>query len=194
MFEPFLRSGDRESDDRAFLQALSALLGPASHSIASLYSGLANTAALLWWYLPDISWAGFYVTNFEVPVIRRADDLDRMSPMGTLLQLGPFQGLPACTSIPFGKGVCGTAAATGETQLVSDVQDFPGHIACDSVSRSELVVPIFRGGIQPNIGVGETSRSVVGVVDLDSPTVGRFTDVDARLLKEVATLVGNLLF
>lgn len=192
MFEPFLRSGNRTADDTAFLQALSALLGPASHSIASRYAGLANASALLWWYLPDINWAGFYVTNFEIPVIRKASDLDSMSPIGTLLQLGPFQGLPACSSIPFGKGVCGVAAASGETQIVSDIHAFPGHIACDSASRSELVAPIFRDGV---VVSGEhASEAVVGVIDIDSPFVGRFTDTDVKFVEEVARMVGARLF
>ncbi|MDY4610898.1 MAG: GAF domain-containing protein [Sphaerochaetaceae bacterium] len=192
MFEPFLRSGDRAADDHAFLQSLSALLGPASHSIASQYAGLANAAALLWWYLTDINWAGFYLTNFEIPVIRKASDLDSMFPIGTLLQLGPFQGVPACISIPFGRGVCGTAAATGKPQLVADVHAFPDYIACDGDSRSELVVPIFKEGVM--VGGDQASKAVAGVIDIDSPLVGRFTDTDVRFIEEVARVVGERLF
>lgn len=189
MFEPFSPSGDRFSDDRALLEQLSALVTPANGSVARRYTGLANVAALLRWYLADINWVGFYVANFEIPVIRRASDLDSMAPAGTLLQLGPFQGLPACTSIPFGSGVCGTAAATGKTQLVADVHTFPGHIACDNASRSELVAPIFSGGVPST-----ASGTVVGVLDIDSPLVGRFTEDDARLIESVAKVIGERLF
>ena len=111
-------------------------------------ANMANLAALLWQALPDVNWAGFY---------RRA---------GEELVLGPFQGRPACIEIPLGRGVCGTAAAEDRTQLVPDVHRFPGHIACDSASNSELVVPIHADG------------RVVGVLDLDSPRLGRFTEED----------------
>ena len=112
-------------------------------------ANMANAAALIWEYLPDLNWAGFY----------RVIDGE--------LVLGPFQGKAACIRIPLGKGVCGTAAATGETQLVANVHAFPGHIACDGASVSELVVPIFRDG------------RVIAVLDLDSPTRARFTAEDA---------------
>jgi GAF domain-containing protein len=107
----------------------------------------ANLSALVYHGLPDLNWAGFYFFD------------------GTELVVGPFQGLPACVRIPLDKGVCGAAATTRQTQRVADVHDFPGHIACDSASRSELVVPLF---------VGDT---LIGVFDLDSPVPGRF-DVD----------------
>ena len=112
-------------------------------------ANMANAAALIWEYLPDLNWAGFY----------RVIDGE--------LVLGPFQGKAACIRIPLGKGVCGTAAATGETQLVADVHAFPGHIACDAASVSELVVPIFRDG------------RVIAVLDLDSPVPARFDSEDA---------------
>ena len=112
-------------------------------------ANMANVAALLWEALPDLNWAGFY----------RAIDGE--------LVLGPFQGRPACIRIPFGKGVCGAAAASLQPQCVADVHAFPGHIACDSASRSELVVPIISDG------------ALIGVLDLDSPTPGRFDDEDA---------------
>jgi GAF domain-containing protein len=108
----------------------------------------ANMAALLYHGLPDLNWAGFYFTQREE------------------LVLGPFQGQPACVRIPWGEGVCGAAAARGETVLVRDVHDFPGHIACDPVSQSELVVPLIEGG------------RVTGVLDLDSPRLGRFDEAD----------------
>jgi len=107
----------------------------------------ANLSALVYHGLPDLNWAGFYFFD------------------GTELVVGPFQGLPACVRIPLDKGVCGAAASTRQTQRVADVHAFPGHIACDSASRSELVVPLF---------VGDT---LIGVLDLDSPVPGRF-DVD----------------
>ncbi|HYM73477.1 MAG TPA: GAF domain-containing protein [Stellaceae bacterium] len=108
----------------------------------------ANMAALLYHGLLDLNWAGFYFTQ------------------GEELVLGPFQGQPACVRIPWGEGVCGAAAARGETVLVRDVHDFPGHIACDPVSQSELVVPLIEGG------------RVTGVLDLDSPRLGRFGEAD----------------
>jgi GAF domain-containing protein len=108
----------------------------------------ANMSALIMWNLPDLNWAGFYfMKNGE-------------------LVLGPFQGKPACVRIKLGQGVCGTAAATRETQLVADVHAFPGHIACDAASASELVVPLIRDG------------RVIGVLDLDSPLKGRFDNQD----------------
>ena len=112
-------------------------------------SALANTAALLWEALPDINWAGFYLCKRDI------------------LYLGPFQGKPACTMIPVGRGVCGTAAAAREMQLVKDVHQFPGHIACDSASNSEIVLPMVKDGI------------LLGVMDIDSPILQRFDQHDA---------------
>lgn len=108
----------------------------------------ANMAALIYHGLPDLNWAGFYFTQ------------------GQELVLGPFQGQPACVRIPWGTGVCGTAASLGETLLVPDVHEFPGHIACDPVSQSELVVPLIEDG------------RVTGVLDLDSPCLARFDEED----------------
>ncbi|HML10800.1 MAG TPA: GAF domain-containing protein [Stellaceae bacterium] len=108
----------------------------------------ANMAALVYHGLPDLNWAGFYFTR------------------GAELVLGPFQGQPACVRIPWGNGVCGAAASRAETVLVPDVHDFPGHIACDPVSRSELVVPLVEDG------------RVTGVLDLDSPSLARFDAED----------------
>ena len=123
----------------------------------------ANTAALLYWSLPQLNWAGFYFVEHS---------------SGDLL-LGPFQGKPACVRIAIGKGVCGTAAARRETVVVEDVHAFPGHIACDSASNSEVVVPIVDG------------ERLIGVLDLDSPVHGRFDDADARGLEAlVRVLVG----
>lgn len=124
-------------------------------------ANMANLAAVIWQFVPDLNWAGFY----------RA--------IGDELVLGPFIGKPACIRIPFGRGVCGMAAASGAVQMVPDVHAFPGHIACDAQSRSELVVPVLAGG------------KVIAVVDLDSPTPGRFDDEDAagmQLLAQVAAM------
>ena len=126
-------------------QQLAALVCGVPHHIANL----ANAAALLYHTLDDLNWAGFYLLE------------------GDTLVLGPFQGRPACIEIASGRGVCGAAVAEDQTQLVRDVHRFPGHIACDSASNSELVVPIHAGG------------QVVGVLDLDSPIIGRFTEEDS---------------
>ncbi len=125
-------------------EQLAALIAGESDFIANA----ANMAALVFHGLPDLNWAGFY--------FRRGDDL----------VLGPFQGKPACVRIPWGRGVCGTAAARRAAIVVSDVEAFPGHIACDAASRSELVVPLL------------TERGVIGVFDLDSPRLARFDDGD----------------
>jgi GAF domain-containing protein len=111
-------------------------------------ANMANAAALIWETLPDLNWAGFYRN------------------VGGELVLGPFQGRAACIRIPFGTGVCGAAAATRQVQRIADVHDFPGHIACDAASASELVVPIIRDG------------ELLGVLDLDSPTPARFSEED----------------
>lgn len=138
---------------------------------------LSNAAALLWDALDDINWAGFYlvdpatVAGVEPGSGSGAEPgLESASPE---LRLGPFQGKVACVRIPFGRGVCGTAAATKTSQLVEDVHQFPGHIACDSASNSEVVVPIFEGD------------QVVGVLDIDSPSVARFTQEDLAGFEQV---------
>ena len=128
---------------------------------------LSNTAALLWDALDDINWAGFYLVDPSTAVE------PGLEPSLPELRLGPFQGKVACVRIPFGRGVCGTAAATKTSQLVEDVHQFPGHIACDSASNSEVVVPIFKG------------EQVVGVLDIDSPSVARFTQEDLAGLEQV---------
>ncbi|WP_313434554.1 GAF domain-containing protein [Novosphingobium sp.] len=124
-------------------------------------ANMANLAALIWQFLPNLNWAGFY---------RNVEDE---------LVLGPFVGKPACIRIPLGRGVCGTAAASGETQVVPDVHAFPGHIACDADSRSELVVPVLREG------------KVVAVIDLDSPVADRFDAEDATGIEAIAALVAG---
>ena len=143
---------------------------------------LSNTAALLWDALDDINWVGFYLVD---PVTVTGAELDAApgaepgvapsdhEPRTSELRLGPFQGKVACVRIPFGRGVCGTAAETKTSQLVEDVHQFPGHIACDSASNSEVVVPIVK------------DNQVVGVLDIDSPSVARFTQEDLAGLEQV---------
>jgi GAF domain protein len=126
---------------------------------------LSNAAALLWDALDDINWAGFYLVD---PATVSGEGSSTPE-----LRLGPFQGKVACVRIPFGRGVCGTAAATRTSQLIEDVHQFPGHIACDSASNSEVVVPIFKDG------------QIVGVLDIDSPSVARFTQEDLSGLEQV---------
>lgn len=124
-----------------------------------LVSNLANASALLFEALDNVNWAGFYLLE------------------GGKLVLGPFQGKTACIEIPVGKGVCGTAVLKDQTQLVYDVHLFEGHIACDSASNSEIVIPLHKNG------------EVVGVLDIDSPTVGRFTQEDKAGLEEFAKII-----
>ena len=138
---------------------------------------LSNTAALLWDALDDINWAGFYLVDPSTVADLGSDLKPGSEPRLELrlpeLRLGPFQGKVACVRIPFGRGVCGTAAATKTSQLVEDVHQFPGHIACDSASNSEVVVPIIK------------DNQVVGVLDIDSPSVARFTQEDLTGLEQV---------
>ena len=124
---------------------------------------LSNASALIWESLDDINWAGFYILR------------------GGKLMLGPFQGKAACTVIDIGKGVCGTAAAEDRTQLVKNVHEFPGHIACDSASNSEIVIPLHAGG------------KLYGVLDIDSPTVGRFGEEDRAGLEAAARVIERAL-
>ena len=124
-------------------------------------ANMANLAALIWQFLPDLNWAGFYRVQ------------------GAELVLGPFIGKPACIRIPFGTGVCGTAASTGQTQLVADVHAFPGHIACDAASASELVVPVWRADL------------LVAVIDCDSPRPARFDAEDAAGMEVFAKAIAG---
>ena len=142
---------------RELLTAADALTAGESDAVANM----ANVAALVWQLVPELNWDGFY----------RAVEGE--------LVLGPFCGKPACIRIPVGQGVCGTAAASGETQLVADVHAFPGHIACDAASRSELVVPVLREG------------AVIAVIDLDSPREGRFDDEDRAGFEALAALLAS---
>ena len=131
---------------------------------------LSNAAALLWDALDDFNWAGFYLLDHATVGGAGSSTPEPRTPA---LRLGPFQGTVACVRIPFGRGVCGTAAETKTSQLVEDVHQFPGHIACDSASNSEVVVPIFK------------DDQVVGVLDIDSPNVARFTQEDLAGLEQV---------
>ena len=140
-------------------EKLEALIGGVPHRIANL----ANAAALLYQEMDRINWAGFYI----------AED-DR-------LVLGPFQGKPACIEIPFGRGVCGTAAKRGATVVVPDVHKFPGHIACDTASRSEIVVPM------------ECRGKLFGVLDIDSPEENRFSEEDRTGLEEFVRILTDML-
>lgn len=135
-------------------------------------ANMANVAALLWQFLPRLNWAGFYRTVGPDELVP-----DQLVP--DQLVLGPFIGKPACIRIPFGQGVCGTAASSGTTQLVPDVHAFPGHIACDADSRSELVVPVLRAG------------RVIAVIDLDSPEPARFDADDAAGVEALAAAIAG---
>ena len=141
------------------LQQLRALTEDVPYETANL----ANASALLWQTLPVINWAGFY-----------------MMEIGELV-LGPFQGKPACVRISVGRGICGTAVAEDRVQLVYNVHDFPGHIACDSASNSEIVLPIHKNG------------EIWGVLDIDSPLIGRFTQEDRAGLEQVVAVMEGIL-
>lgn len=143
--------------------SLAAQLAALTDGIPYEIANLSNASALLWETLPDINWAGFY---------KMVD--------GALV-LYPFQGKPACIRIPVGRGVCGTAVAEDRTQLVYDVHQFPGHIACDCASNSEIVVPIHVNG------------EIWGVLDIDSPSIGRFTEEDKAGLEKFVTTLEKIL-
>ena len=155
MYDFRIDSDDKTEAWRQIVAAAEALTAGEPDAVANM----ANVAALLWDALPEVNWTGFYRN------------------VGGELVLGPFQGRAACIRIPFGKGVCGAAAASLEAQLVEDVDAFPGHIACDSASRSELVVPLVDGG------------ELLGVIDLDSPRVARFDSGDLAGCLELARLL-----
>lgn len=151
MFQVENYKGTREENYELVIKQLQALIADEPSFIANL----SNASALLNVFLDQINWVGFYLTEGE-----------------SMLVLGPFQGLPACVRIPFGRGVCGTAAANANTELVADVHAFPGHIACDAASQSEIVVPMLKDG------------KVIGVLDIDSPIKNRFDEVDRNYLEK----------
>lgn len=156
MFNNTSLSGPKPEQYAQLLEQARALMQGESDRIANA----ANLSALLWHALPDLNWCGFYFFD------------------GRELVVGPFQGLPACIRIPLDKGVCGAAARTRQTQRVANVNAFAGHIACDSASRSELVVPL--------VVATKDGESLIGVLDLDSPHTDRFDAEDQRGLEAIA--------
>jgi len=156
MFSVEMYTGNREENYELVKKQLQALLHDEKNQIANL----SNASALLNQFLDRINWVGFYLID----------------PNGELV-LGPFQGLPACVRIPIGKGVCGKAALKKETLRVEDVHQFPGHIACDAASRSEIVIPLLKDG------------ELYGVLDIDSPEVNRFDELDQQKLEELAAVL-----
>ncbi|ADF41617.1 MULTISPECIES: GAF domain-containing protein [Priestia] len=150
MFNVENYSGSKQKDYELVIKQLRALLEGESNTIANL----ANASALLNQFLNEVNWVGFYLMED-----------------GELV-LGPFQGLPACVRIPLGKGVCGTAAQNQRTERIEDVHAFPGHIACDAASQSEIVVPMVKDG------------KLLGVLDIDSPIKNRFDEIDQQYLEE----------
>ena len=157
MYDFKIEAADTGTMYRDLASALQGLIAGESDAVANM----ANAAALIWETLPDLNWVGFYRN------------------VGGELVLGPFQGRPACIRIPFGSGVCGVAAQTRQVQRIDDVHAFPGHIACDSASTSELVVPIVRDG------------ELVAVLDLDSPKTARFSEEDEAGCLRLAEVLTN---
>ncbi|HJF16888.1 MAG TPA: GAF domain-containing protein [Globicatella sulfidifaciens] len=159
MFEVQSYSTDREKNYKTVIQQLAALLDGETNQIANL----SNASALLNQFLDRINWVGFYLLDEEK----------------NELVLGPFQGLPACVRIPIGKGVCGTSFEQEETILVEDVLQFPGHIACDAASRSEIVIPLIK------------NNQAIGVLDIDSPEFSRFDEIDQQYLEKFVDTLLN---
>jgi GAF domain-containing protein len=159
MYDFKIEAADNATLYRDLASALEGLVAGETDPIANM----ANAAALIWETLPDVNWVGFYRN------------------LGGELVLGPFQGRPACIRIKFGEGVCGAAAATRQVQRVEDVHAFPGHIACDSASNSEIVVPLVRGG------------ELLGVLDIDSPSTGRFTEEDEAGCVRLGAILSKIL-
>jgi GAF domain-containing protein len=168
------------TDKAAGYRELDAQLAALLAGERDLIANTANAAALLYGALPDLNWAGFYLLGPATGAGGGAGGGAQE------LVLGPFQGKPACVRIALGRGVCGTAAAERRTQLVPDVHAFPGHIACDAASNSEIVVPLV-------FSAGPRTGELLGVLDLDSPKLGRFDAADqAGLEKIAATLLASL--
>lgn len=159
MFQAMPYDGTRSERFEAVLSQLAALIDGEPSAIANL----ANASALLKFSMPDTNWTGFYLFD------------------GKELVLGPFQGLPACIRIPMGRGVCGTSAAERRTLVVDDVHAFPGHIACDAASNSEIVVPLIK------------DDQLLGVLDIDSPLKHRFDDEERRFLERFAAMIAAVL-
>ena len=161
MFQASTYSGNKTGDYELLLKQLNSLSEGEDDAIAIL----SNASALLNQFMHEVNWVGFYLWKKE------KDEL----------VLGPFQGMPACIRIPYGKGVCGTAIKEMKTQLVADVTQFPGHIACDSASRSEIVVPIM------------INNSVYGVLDIDSPIMNRFDETDQLYMEKFVKILEGFL-
>lgn len=157
MFNVEMFQGKKEKNYELVQKQLLALIEDETNRIANL----SNAAALLNQFLDEINWVGFYLYEEDQ------------------LILGPFQGLPACVRIPMGKGVCGTSAATEKTLRIEDVHQFPGHIACDAASRSEIVIPLMKDG------------KLLGVLDIDSPITDRFDEMDQQGLEKFAEILSN---
>ncbi|MCD1161943.1 GAF domain-containing protein [Peribacillus frigoritolerans] len=157
MFNVEMYQGKKEKNYEMVQKQLLALIEDETNRIANL----SNAAALLNQFLDEINWVGFYLYEEDQ------------------LILGPFQGLPACVRIPMGKGVCGTSAATEKTLRIEDVYQFPGHIACDAASRSEIVIPLMKDG------------KLLGVLDIDSPITDRFDEMDQQGLEKFAEILSN---
>jgi L-methionine (R)-S-oxide reductase len=156
MFNVEMYKGSRQENYELVKKQLAALLDGEKNQIANL----SNTSALLNQFLDRINWVGFYLMDENNELV-----------------LGPFQGLPACVRIPLGKGVCGTSAKTRETLRVEDVHQFPGHIACDAASNSEIVIPLIKDG------------KLLGVLDIDSPEKNRFDEMDQEQLEELTAIL-----
>ena len=159
MYDFKIEAADKAVMYRDLASALEGLVAGETDAIANM----ANAAALIWETLPDVNWVGFYRN------------------VGGELVLGPFQGRVACIRIPFGTGVCGAAAETRQVQRVEDVHAFPGHIACDSASNSEIVVPLIRDG------------ELLGVLDIDSPNTARFTEEDEASCVKLGEILARVL-
>lgn len=155
MFETQSYSGSMEKKYQLLIKQAEALLEGEKDTVANL----ANASALLNQFLPDVNWVGFYILK------------------NNELVLGPFQGLPACVRIMPGKGVCGTAITEKRTMRIADVHQFPGHIACDAASQSEIVIPLYKKG------------EIYGVLDIDSPKVDRFNELDQKNLEKFAAII-----
>ena len=159
MYDFKIEAADKPTLYKDLALALQGLIGDETDPVANM----ANAAGLIWESVPDLNWAGFYRN------------------IGGELVLGPFQGRPACIRIPFGTGVCGAAAETRQVQRIEDVHAFPGHIACDSASNSEIVLPLIRDG------------ELLGVLDLDSPNRSRFDEADEAGLRTIAEILARVL-
>ena len=167
------------TDKKELYHLLEGQIKMMTESIPYLWSNLANISAVLGSALTDINWVGFYLIPKHFP---EYFPLEKIGDKKDLLIVGPFQGLPACVEIKIGKGVCGTAVEKNEIMLVEDVHQFPGHIACDCASNSEIVLPLHN-----------TDGEVVAVLDIDSPILARFDEADKEGLAKIAQVIEQIL-